>query len=437
MSHDPLSDFVQAKTAELGIPGVAVGVWVDGREVRACHGVTSVENPLPVDPDTLYVLGSVTKPYTATALMRLVGEGRVELDAPARRYVLELMLADEQTAVHVTVLNLLNHTSGLGWDLLVDTDAGDDALARFVPKLAELELVAPLGVRASYSQAGFSVLGRVIEEVVGLPYERAMASLLFDPLGLSHSFFAAEDVITRRFAVGHDLGEDGKLSLARLWKGPRHRNPGGGMVSSLSDQLRFARFHLSDGRAETGERVVPAELLDRMKEPTVELRGSSLGDAFGICWLLRDVDGVRIVGHGGSANGQFTELLAVPERDFAVVSMSNAGPQGIPFNQAVLRWALENYLGVVDRDPDPLPYDEVQARELVGCYENDAIDLIIATDGAVMTLAVDIKPEIRAAADEELPPGLPAGRDRPAARCGGRVRHHRWRHEGHARLLHP
>ena len=336
MSHDPLSDFVDATAAELGIPGVAVGVWVDGREVRACHGVTSVENPLPVDPNTLFVLGSVTKTYTATTLMRLVAEGRVELGAPARRYVPELMLADEQAAAHVTVLNLLNHTSGLGWDLLIDTGAGNDALARFVPKLAELELVAPPGVRASYSQAGFSVLGRVIEEVVGLPYEEAMASLLFEPLGLSHSFFAAEDVITRRFAVGHNLGEDGDLSVARLWKGPRYRNPGGGMVSSLSDQLRFARFHVGNGRAESGERVLPAELLDRMKEPTVELRGSSLGDAFGICWFLRDVDGVCIVGHGGSANGQFTELLTVPERDFAVVSMSNAGPHGITFNQTVV-----------------------------------------------------------------------------------------------------
>ena len=213
VSHDLLSDFVEAAAAELGIPGIAVGVWVDGREVRACHGVTSLENPVPVDQDTLYVLGSVTKPYTATALMRLVSEGRVELDAPARRYVPELTLADEQTAAHVTVLNLLNHTSGLGWDLLIDTGPGDDALAGFVPMLAELELVAPLGVRASYSQAGFSVLGRLIEKVVGLPYEEAIVSLLLKPVGLSHSFFAAEDVITRRFAVGHNLGEDGNWPL--------------------------------------------------------------------------------------------------------------------------------------------------------------------------------------------------------------------------------
>jgi CubicO group peptidase (beta-lactamase class C family) len=407
VSHDPLSDFVEATATKLGIPGVAVGLWADGREVHVCHGVTSVENPLPVDRDTVYVLGSVTKTYTATALMRLVAEGRVELDAPVRRYVPELVLADEQTAAQVTVLNLLNHTSGLGWDLLLDTGEGDDALGGFVPRLAELELIAPLGARASYSQAGYSVLGRVIEKVVGMPYERAIASLLLEPLGLSHSFFAAGEVMTRRFVVGHNLGDDGTLSVARLWRGPRYRNPGGGLASSVADQLRWARFHLGDGRAESGERVLPAEVLHRMKEPTVELRGSTLGDAFGICWFLRDVDGVRTVGHGGSANGQFAELLTVPERDFAIVSLSNAGPHGIPFNQAVVRWALETYLGVIDRDPEPLPYDEARAREFVGRYENDAMDVDVATDGAVMTLAVDIKPQIRAAADKELPPGYP------------------------------
>ena len=366
MSHDALSDYVEATAAQFGIPGVAVGVWADGREDYACHGMTSVDNPLPVDRDTLYVLGSVTKTYTATALMRLAAAGQIELDAPVRRYVPELVLADEQTAAEVTVMNLLNHTSGLGWDTLTDTGEGDDALASFVPRLAELELVAPLGTRASYSQAGYSLLGRVIEKILGVPYEKAVASLIFGPLGLSHSFFAAGDVLTRRFAVGHNRGEDAAMSVARLWRGPRYRNAGGGLASSVADQMRWARFHLGDGRAQSGARVLPAEMLHRMKEPTVALRGSNLGDAIGIGWFLRDVDGVRTVGHGGSANGQFAELLTVPERNFAVVSLSNAGPDGIPFNQAVVRWALQTYLGVTERDPQPLPYDQARAQEVAG-----------------------------------------------------------------------
>ncbi len=404
MSQETLSDFVEATATKFGIPSVAVGVWADGQEVYACHGVTSIDNPLPVDRDTLYQLGSVTKAYTATALMRLVAKGRVELDAPVRRYVPELRLNDERTAAEITVLHLLNHTAGLDWGLIVDTGEGDDALATYVAKMAELPLIAPPGARTSYSQAGYNLAGRIVEKVTGLTYERAVASLVLEPLGLSHSLFARDDIMTRRFAVGHNPGEEGALSVARLWRRSRGDNPGGGLASSVADQLRWTRFHLGDGHARSGVRILPTEVLRRMQEPTVALRGSSLGDAIGVGWFLRDVDGVRTVGHGGSANGQFAELLTVPERGFAVVALSNSGPDGIPCNQAVVRWALRTYLGVTDRDPEPLPYNESRAREVVGAYENDVMTLSIATAGVGLTLAVGIKPQIRAASDSEMPP---------------------------------
>jgi CubicO group peptidase (beta-lactamase class C family) len=238
-----------------------------------------------------------------------------------RRYVPELRLTDQHAAAQVTVLQLLNHTAGLDWGITVDTGEGDDALASYVAKLAELKLIGLPGERASYSQAGYNLAGRTIEKVTGLTYERAVASLVLEPLGLQHSFFARDDIMTRRFAVGHNRGEDGTLSIARLWRRWRGENPGGGLASSVADQLRWARFHLGDGRAESGARVLPAEVLHQMRQPTVALRASNLGDAIGIGWFLRELDGVRTVGHGGSANGQFAELLLVPERGFAVLAV--------------------------------------------------------------------------------------------------------------------
>ena len=406
MTEDTLSEFVATTATRLGIPGVAVGVWADGREHYACHGVTSVDNPLPVDPDTLYLLGSITKTYTATTLLRLVADGRVELEAPVRHYVPELRLKDEQAAAQVTVLQLLNHTAGLDWGLIANFGEGDDALAGYVARMAELDLIGPPSARTSYSQAGYNLAGRIIEKVTGLTYERAVASLVLEPLGLQHSFFARDDIMTRRFAVGHNLDQDGTLSIARLWRRSRGDNPGGGLASSVADQLRWAQFHLGDGRTERGDRILPAEVLGRMRQPTARLRASTLGDAIGIAWFLREVDGVGTVGHGGSANGQFAELLTVPERDFAVVALSNAGPDGTNCNQAVVRWALQAYLGVTDRDPQPLPYDPARARELVGNYEIDAMTATIGTDGSRLRLEVRIKPEIRAAADNELPPDI-------------------------------
>ncbi|HET8845837.1 MAG TPA: serine hydrolase domain-containing protein, partial [Ktedonobacteraceae bacterium] len=378
MSQSILTDFVEKTFKKFKIPGVALGVWVDGKEVYACHGVTSVDNPVPIDQDTLFLVASVTKTFTATTLMRLVAEGKVELNAPVRRYVPELQLRDQQVADKVTVLNLLNHTSGFDWRVNADTGEGNDALELYVAKMAEMTQIAPPGTRVSYSQAGYNLLGRIIEKVTGQMFEQAVTSLVFEPLRLSHSFFARDDIMTRRFAVGHNGGEDGTLSIAQPWRHSRADNPGGGIASSVADLLRWARFHLGDGRAESGALVLPANVLHQMKEPTATLRASTLGDAIGIGWFLRNVDGVRTIGHAGSANGQFVELLIVPERNFAVVSMSNSGPDGILFNQMVVRWALENYLGLLDSDPEPIPFDATQLQEIAGKYEN-----------AMMTCTID------------------------------------------------
>src|SRR5579862_4692577 len=149
MPQEALSGLAASAAGEFGVPGVAVGVWADGREVYACHGVTSIENPLPVDRDTLFVVGSVTKTCTATAVMRLVADGKVDLDAPVRRYVPEFRLEDERAAAAITVLNLLNHTAGLDWRMSAETGEGDDALASYVAKMAESEPIAPPGSRVS------------------------------------------------------------------------------------------------------------------------------------------------------------------------------------------------------------------------------------------------------------------------------------------------
>ncbi|QBJ89079.1 serine hydrolase [Streptomyces seoulensis] len=406
MPQEELSEFVKAQATELRVPGAAVGVLLEGHETYASHGVTSLSNPLPVDERTLFHLASVSKTFTATALMRLVAEGKVGLDAPVRTYVPELELADERAAASITVLNLLNHTSGLDWNL-IDDGEGDRSLAGLVAKLPRLPLIAPPGARASYSQAGYNLAGRIVEKVTGLPFEQAMAVLVLEPVGLVDTVYGLSEVMVRKFAVGYNRGDDGELRPARPWaafrEGARGDNPGGGLASSVSDLLRWARFQLGDGGG-----VLPGSELRRMREQTVELRASTLGNGVGICWFLRDLDGLSGIGHGGSSNGQFAELLIVPERNFAVVSLANAGPGGYPFNQSVVRWTLEHYLGVVEKTAVAAPYDEARAEPVVGRYEIGAMNLDIATDGARLTLAVGIKPEIRRASDEEMPPNYPA-----------------------------
>ena len=107
-----LDDKIEAAMARYHVPGVAVGVLHDGGEYVRGYGVTNVDYPLPVDGDTLFRIGSTTKTFTGTAVMRLVEAGKLDLNAPVRRYLPELKLADDSVAARVTVRQLLNHSAG-------------------------------------------------------------------------------------------------------------------------------------------------------------------------------------------------------------------------------------------------------------------------------------------------------------------------------------
>jgi CubicO group peptidase (beta-lactamase class C family) len=410
-----LQQKVDELAGELEVPGVAVGVLHDGVESYAFHGVTSVENPLSVDASTFFQFGSTGKTYTATALMRLVEQGRVELDAPVRRYVPELTLKDPQVAETVTVGHLLNHTAGWEGDLMDDTGSGDDALARYVQRMGELEQSRPPGVAVSYNNASLSLAGHVLERVLGTTYEQAIRDLVLDPLGLTQTLFFPNEVMTRRFAVGHTRHEDGRITVARPWALPRSGNPAGGMSATARDQLAWARFHLSDGRADDGERILSEQTLRLMQQPTVQMLGSALGDYVGISWLLRDVGGVRLVGHGGTTIGQYSEFTMVPERGFALISMTNCGPNGSEFNHHLQSWALGFYLGLDDSEPEAIDAPPEVLAGYVGRYETVAAVCEVTAGDGRLAVNVSIKPAAAAVmreSGEEVPeeqPAIPLG----------------------------
>lgn len=396
MTDRALQQKVAELATELDVPGVSVGVLLDGEEHYAFHGVTSVENPLPVDENTLFQFGSTGKTFTATAIMRLVEQGHIDLDAPVRTYVPELKLKDEDVAGRVTVLQLLNHTAGWEGDMMDNTGDGDDALEKYVARMERLEQVAPLGDAVSYNNASLSLAGRVVEKVTGKTFEQAVRDLLLDPLGLDHTFFFPNEIMTRRFAVGHNRHEDGSITVARPWALPRGGAPAGGLSANARDQIAWAKFHLGDGTAADGTRLLSREALDRMKQPTVDMRGSALGDHVGISWLIRDVDGVRLVGHGGSMNGQYSEFVTAPERGFAFISMTNSGPNGSQFNTLLEKWVLEHYLGVVDAEPEQLTLGDAALAQYVGRFETIAATCDITADNGRLLVKVEIKPAMAA-----------------------------------------
>jgi len=178
--------------------------------------------------------------------------------------------------------------------------------------------------------------------------------------------------MTRRFAVGHTRADDGTVTINRPWALPRAVTAAGGMSATAADQLGWARFHLSGGTARDGSRVLSEELVHRMQQPTADMRGSALGDAVGISWLLREVDGAQLVGHGGTTNGQFSAFSMVPARNFAIISMTNSGPHGSELNTRLTKWALQRHLGIRDVTPPPLVVGDDALTVYAGRYETIA-----------------------------------------------------------------
>ena len=251
-----LDDRIEAAMKRYQVPGVAVGVWWQGREHLRGFGVTNVDHPLPVDADTLFRIGSTTKTFTATAMMRLVEQGRVDLAAPARKYLPEFGLSDEAAAANVTVRQLLNHSAGWMGDDYGDFGRGDDALARYVAAMKQLPQLTPPGQVFAYNNAAIVVAGRVIERLTGKPYETALQELVLGPLGLKHSGFFTDQLIGETISASHGVEKDRAVVTTGAWAFPRSIDSTGGLISSAREQLAYARFHLGDGTGADGKRVL-------------------------------------------------------------------------------------------------------------------------------------------------------------------------------------
>ncbi|MDP9847674.1 serine hydrolase [Streptosporangium lutulentum] len=363
-----LEKLLAVRAPELGVPGATVAVYQAGAEFHLCHGVTSTENPLPVTEDTLFSIGSVTKTYTATAIVRLAGLGKVELDAPVTRYVPELALKETK----ITVLQLLNHTAGFnGGDGAGGPSRDDGALAAFVDRMARLEQVFSPGRVVSYNNAAFCLAGRVIEKVTGKTYEAAIKELVFDRAGLRNSFFDVADVITRRFAVGHGNkgADDGSTAVIHSWHMERDRAAAGGVFCDIRDLLAYGRHHLDD------------EDLALMRLPSTDLPYDDT--QMGLSWTLRDFEGGRVVQHTGGTVCGAAVLQLVPERDVAVaVTVNTIGTGSVTLLREIEELILEDHLGLVPAVPKPVSLTAEELAEYAGTYDRgDGHLLVVRPDG--------------------------------------------------------
>jgi CubicO group peptidase (beta-lactamase class C family) len=395
---DVLAALVTESMAKYHIPGVALGIVESGMVSTRAFGVTNVDDPLPITTHTVFPIASISKTIAATAMMRLVEQGRVDLHAPVRKYLPDFRVQDEAVSRDVTVWHLLTHTSG--WEgQVAPPDRGDQSLKVFVDGMGTLMQLAPPGAAWSYNNAGFSVAGRVIETVAGQSINAAVRDLVFKPLGLEHAgTTAAEFLSAPRFALGHFNRGDNPATPQRPFA-PSTSVTAGGVGLCLTDLLTYAQFHLGDGTAKSGERVLNRASLDLMKTPQLRKQGND--DDIGLPWHLRRVGGVLTAAHGGTLGGHILLLELVPERNFAIGILTNAS-NGWRLIQDVERAALKSYEGVTFTtnqaiahrglvetlptaqplaiQPDPAPY--------VGRYQRPMNAVIVRTESGRVVVQV-------------------------------------------------
>jgi CubicO group peptidase (beta-lactamase class C family) len=382
--------------------GLAVAVIRDGRVASfASHGLRGMADRAPVTPDTGFRIGSITKLFTAIAILQVWEEGRLDLDAPAPESLRAFRIVPAASGIGLpTIRHLLTHTSGIpevrhladllhpDWGPWASRPAEWSVRAgERLPSLAEvyrdgLRVVVEPGSAFAYSNHGFATLGQIVEDVSGMPLARYLRERVFEPLGMDRTELERTHRVTEGLATGYVLGATGPRPVPdRDWV----CLGAGGAYSTARDLARFATALLGGGSNAQGSILRPATLAMMLQpdyQPDARLPG------MGLAFFRHDLGGQRAVGHDGILPGFQSALLVAPDAGTAVVGLTNGSHAAMTWLPRELDRLLRRIVGVpedavrhdIPQRPDTWP-------ELCGRYRLPPrisdVRQILATGGGV------------------------------------------------------
>jgi CubicO group peptidase (beta-lactamase class C family) len=319
-SEGSIEDFIDTEMPASGVPGLAYAVVTDGEITSVgARGVVTTGGATEVTPDTPFVIGSISKSFTALAVMQLVEAGDVDLDAEISQY---LDGFSSQPAGAITIRQLLSHTSGFstfqGNASHTDATSGKDELARQVDALAEVKPAYEPDERWEYSNTNYQILGRLIEVVSGQEYQAYVAVNILQPVGMEHSF-VADGEIHESMATGHRPWFWTKRPLPENAT-DRGSAPQGGIVASAGDLALYMQMMMNGE-----DDVLSAEGKALMMRPA-----SELSTFYGFGWYLDAENGTAW--HSGLSPGFETLATMVPSEQKGVIVLVNANG-GIGFGE--------------------------------------------------------------------------------------------------------
>ena len=310
-----IDQYMESKMRLPRIPGLALAIVKDDQIVYLKAYGQADPSGRPMTPQTPLVLGSVTKSFTALAVMQLVEAGKVELDAPVQKYIPWFQVADQNASAQITVRQLLYQTSGLPMlrepQFWTDQDAG--ALERTVRFLAGVQMSAPPGQGYEYSNANYETLGLIVQMVSGVSYEDYVRQNIFAPLEMKNSFASQDEALRHGMATGH-----------RWWYGfpvavtfPYNRSelPAGYLISSTEDMAHYLIAEMNGGRFGNSSVLSSAGMALTQTAPS--------RNNYAMGWEVIDIDGRRLVNHdGGTGHFQTSVFFDPKERVGVFVGMN-------------------------------------------------------------------------------------------------------------------
>jgi CubicO group peptidase (beta-lactamase class C family) len=387
-------DAVMAEIYKPGEPGAAIIVRKDGRTIfRKGYGMADMELGVPVEPDMVFRLGSITKQFTAVSVLILAEQGKLSLQDEITKFLPDLPTQGRT----ITIEHLLTHTSGLKsytnlseWLPLWRKDMS-------VREIIDLTKDKPMefapGERWNYNNTGYVLLGAVIEKVSGLTYEDYVNKMIFGPLGMKHSYYGNTERIIPRRIPGYQMGKDGFVNAPYLSMTQPYA--ASALLSSVDD-LGVWNEAVFSGK------LVKKEWLDKAFTPYPLKNGESTGYGYG--WFIANYQGHRIIEHGGGIHGFSTYEMTLPEDRIFLAILTNSAvggrdPEPRAFKIATL------LLGKPEPERKAITLPEMDIEALVGVYENaDGQARYITRERIRVFLqrAGDAKYEIRAASPDEF-----------------------------------
>ena len=365
-----LSWYIPKQMKRYNVPGLSIAVVDNQRLVWAQgFGYADRERRIPAGAETVYQVGSISKLLTATAVMQLVDQGKINLDAPIQDYLPHFYMKSRWADTGpITPRELLSHHAGLPTYYLKGFFS-HEPMAELAKDLTGQYLAYPPGKVFNYSNLGPDLMGLVMERISGQHFAPYMQSALLDPLGMHHSSFVMNEEIAPLLARGY---VDNQASNPT----PIRDVPAGSLLSNVVDLSRFMRLVFGDGELD-GHRLVSSASLDSMFQPQFANSPLDFGQRFGLGWMLSGLPvhgGGMVAWHNGGTKAFISQMAIMPQKKLGVVVLANADSANkmiYDVAEQALRLALKARYGISQPPPTPpLPTVKVP-RAVLASYVGD------------------------------------------------------------------